>query len=171
MSNPPDLMTLESPLSTRPPAPDSSTGSSAGSEPPAHLEAALAAAEGATAGASAETAPAVMPRAEWCDLYLKCHGIAGQAIGSRVLIGVPERKGGLEAAGAIYDTILDTPVLHFLIHPGGVWFQRASLVAFFYIPVIAEVRAERAPRKTPRAPAPRDPAETGGLAMPPDGAQ
>src|SRR5260370_34078770 len=97
---PPDL-----PLSPASAATRSST------EPaPAHLEAALAEATGA-AGATpgAPPAPVLMPRPEWCDLYLKCHGIAGHMTGSAVLQGVPQRAGGLDAAGAIYDTCAEVP--------------------------------------------------------------
>src|SRR5260370_15189662 len=177
MSNPPDL-TLESRTETvraaREESPAAATASSTEPSPPAHLEAALAEATGA-AGAtpSAPPAPVLMPRSEWCDLYLKCHGIAGHAMGSRVLAGVPERAGGTEAAGAIYDTCAETPYLHFLLHPGGKWFQRAMMVGYFYAPIVGALRAERARRQAPRVPRPRDtesPAEVGGLAMPPNGA-
>src|SRR5260370_40417564 len=91
---------------------------------PAHLEAALVEATGEGAPGAAPPAPVLMPRPEWCDFYLKAHGIAGHAISSAVLAGVPQRMGGLEAAGAIYDTCAETPALHFLVHPGGKWFQR-----------------------------------------------
>ncbi|SRR5258708_977876 len=177
MSNPPDL-TLESLTETvraaREESPAAATASSTEPSPPAHLEAALAEATGA-AGATpgAPPAPVLMPRPEWCDLYLKCHGIAGHVTGSAVLVSVPQRAGGLEAAGAIYDTCAEIPWLHFLLHPGGIWFQRATLVLLFYAPIAGELRAERAKRQAPRVPRPRDtesPAEVGGLAMPPNGA-
>src|SRR6266851_2710765 len=140
---------------------------------PAHLEAALAEATGEGAPGAAPPAPVLMPRPEWCYLYLKCHGIAGHVMGSAVLVSVPQRAGGLEAAGAVYDTCAETPWLHFLLHPGGIWFQRASIVLLFYAPIVGELRAERAKRQAPRPPQPRpteSPAEVGGLAMPPNGA-
>src|SRR5260221_12876956 len=163
MSNPPDL-TLESltekvqteRLARAAFAPEATTSSTEPS-PPAHLEEALAEATGA-AGATpgAPPAPVLMPRPEWCDLYLKCHGIAGHMTGSAVLQGVPQRAGGLEAAGAIYDTCAEIPWLHFLLHPRGIWFQRATLGLLFYAPIAGALRAERAPRHAPTGPRPRD---------------
>ncbi len=157
-------------------SPSVATTSSTEPDPPAHLAAALEAAEpglGEPLGGLPTTPIVLMPRPEWCDLYLKCHGIAGHVMGSAVLVSVPQRAGGLDAAGAVYDTCAETPWLHFLLHPGGIWFQRASIVLLFYAPIVGELRAERAKRQAPRPPQPRpteSPAEVGGLAMPPNGA-
>lgn len=163
MEHPPDLtLTQENdpmPHLARSPVADVVSASS--TEPPAHLEQALAAAEG-TASAAAP-APQFMPRAEWCEFWLKCHGITGQVMGSSVLKSVPQRAGMLEAAGAIYDSCIDTPALHWMIAPGGKWFQRGAIVLYAYGPVVGELRAERAAviaarARAPRVEAPRDPA-------------
>src|SRR5258708_38570347 len=101
MSNPPDLTLAsltENVRAAREESPAAATASS--TEAPPHLEAALveATGEGAPGAPGAPPAPAFMPRPEWCDFWLKCHGIAGHTIGSKVLAGVPERAGGTEAA-------------------------------------------------------------------------
>ncbi len=167
MSNPPDL-TLASLTENVRAAREESPAAATASSTEALVE---ATGEGAPGAPGAPPAPAFMPRPEWCDFWLKCHGIAGHTIGSKVLAGVPERAGGTEAAGAIYDTCADTPALHWVIAPGGKWFQRIAVVGHFYAPIVGEVRLERARRQAPPAPRPTESAtEIGGLAMPPNGA-
>lgn len=178
MSTPPDLtLTADPPIPPSPPsesAPGSSTDEISrrafgdGAPAPAHLEEAFSIATG-----TEPLAPAArfMPRKEWCEFWLKCHGITGQVMGSKVLAGIPERKGMLEAAEAIYDSCVDTPALHWMIAPGGKWFQRAAVVAYAYAPIAGELRAERAARAhPPRNAAPRDPEGSlgdGALGIPP----
>jgi hypothetical protein len=52
------------------------------------------------------------------------------------------------ASDALYDICLETPAMHFLIQPGGVWFQRVAAISAFALPkamgAAAEIRARRA---------------------------
>lgn len=148
---PPDLtMTSERPLPSL--TPESLSGnvevSSASAEPSGdHLEAALAEATGATTAAPA--GPALMPRDEWCKMWLACHGIGGNIIGVRALIEAPERKGAMDAAGAIYDTAAETPALRWLLDPQGEWVKRIVVVGTFYAPLSRDVMTELRARRRP----------------------
>ena len=181
MERAPDL-TLQSLTDQVRQANESETASTSSIDaPPANLVAAATAAElDAPIVAKPAAEPFVpMPRPDWCDLWLKCHDIGGHAIGSRVLAGTSRRSGGMDAAGAIYDTCLDTPALHWVIAPGGKWFQRIAVAGAFYAPLVGELRDERrrqaAPPRAAAPAAPRDvpgvPLEGSGLVLPPDGAQ
>lgn len=176
---PPDLTLDHLTESIRQANSASETASTSSAEPPANLAAAAEAAELELSNTPLAAPPAHMPREEWCDLWLKCHDIGGHAIGSKVLAGTSRRAGGMDAAGAIYDTCADTPALHWVIAPGGKWFQRIAVAGAFYAPLVGELRDERRRQAAPpRAPAPpqspRDvqgvPLEGSGLVLPPDGA-
>lgn len=158
---------------------------------------ALGAAPGADPGTpgtpgapGAAAPPGVMPKDEWCKLWLACHGMTGNIMGSAVLAKAAERPGGMDAAGAIYDIAAETPALRWMIDGGNVWFKRAACLAVFYVPLGAEIRRERAARvppplrvsgvsgvsgvpanDSPPVPANDNQAEAAGLAMPPGGAQ
>jgi hypothetical protein len=162
----PDMMlpppTVETPS---PPLPPSDEGSSEVDDiarrafgSGEHLDGAFAAATGAPdPAAEIEPMPVIMPREEWCKLWLSAHGMAGEVINVRALAGVPTRNGALDAAGAIYDTAKDTPSFHWLLDPRGEWMKRVIVVGMFYVPLAREVGAEMAARRR-RKPAPRPPA-------------
>lgn len=128
---------------------ESDPASSASAEPGEHLDAALAEATGATLETAGPAGPVLMPRDEWCKMWLACHGIGGNIIGVRALIEAPERKGAMDAAGAIYDTAAETPALRWLLDPQGEWVKRVVVVGTFYAPlsrdVVTELRARRRP--------------------------
>ncbi|KZD05166.1 hypothetical protein AUP40_14185 [Thalassospira xiamenensis] len=52
------------------------------------------------------------------------------------------------ASDALYDICLDTPSMHFLVKPGGVWFQRVAAISAFALPkamgVVSEIKAKKA---------------------------
>jgi len=83
--------------------------------------------------------------------------ISGHMTGLQTLILSPEQASYPGAAAAIYDTLKETPALHFLLKPGGKWMQRTFAIGAFVVPVgmgcIAEVRARKAePEKVERPP-------------------
>ena len=94
------------------------------------------------------------------------HGVAASLVAKDASLWGPQ--------DAVYDTVIETPALHFLVAPGGKWFQRASVLLFFYAPIVGELRNERVQRG-PSRPAPKKPepapATAGDLVLPPDGAQ
>ena len=80
--------------------------------------------------------------------FVVAHQLAGQVAGLKTLIEAPKGDAARPASDALYDTCRDVPMLHFLIQPGGIWFQRAAVVAAYALPVAAacqqELRARRA---------------------------
>lgn len=52
----------------------------------------------------------------------------------------------IAASGALYDTIQDIPMLHFLLMPQGKWMERAVAIGMFTIPMAQNVAAELAQR-------------------------
>lgn len=178
---PPESLRTESPL---PPPPNPGPGETGSA--PEHLESALAVAEGATSRPASQPSPLrrrdgsafePMPRDEWCKFYVKVHTVAGNMMDSAVLRGVEYRAGALDAAGAIYDTCLETPMLWFFIDRHGKWFERATLVGMFYLPLADELRKERhaklaAARAARAAAKPAAGTSAGGEdGRPPDGLQ
>lgn len=47
-----------------------------------------------------------------------------------------------DCADAIYGTILDVPALHFLLHPGNKWMERAFVVTMFSMGMVKAIEAE-----------------------------
>src|SRR5579883_693933 len=129
---------LPSPSSSNPLPSGDPTSSDA-----AHLDQAFAAAT----GASEPAGPRFMPRDEWCKGWLAAHGVCGQMLGSATLAHCPERAGAMDAAGAIYDTAADTPMLHWLIDPKSEWMKRGFVVFAFYGPVAKGVAGELRQRR------------------------
>ena len=61
-----------------------------------------------------------------------------------------------DASKAIYDTIIDVPMLHFILKPGGKWMERGFAVAAFTFPMAQALNAELAAKRhtpSPGAPA------------------
>lgn len=50
------------------------------------------------------------------------------------------------ASDALYETILDIPMLHFLLEPQGKWMGRAVCIGMFVVPMTMNVQAEIAAR-------------------------
>jgi hypothetical protein len=74
-------------------------------------------------------------------------GGAGHLTGLQTLLVSPEAPTFPAAAKALYETIHETPALHFFIKPGGKWFMRATAIGAFAVPVAlgcsAELKARR----------------------------
>lgn len=58
-----------------------------------------------------------------------------------------DRDQARAAADALYDICLETPSMHFMIKPGGVWFQRITAIGAFALPKAMGVAAEMQARK------------------------
>lgn len=137
--------------------PEEASSTSSGSDF-ANLDDALRAATGEAAPAdevAAAAQPQFYPREEWCVAYLRGHGVAGNMLGIAPLAAIDENaKGGMDAAGAIYDICVETPMLHFIVSPASKWLERAMAIGFFYAPlckiVSMEMRARRAKDVTPK---------------------
>ncbi|MGD1880017.1 MAG: hypothetical protein ACFB13_21245 [Kiloniellaceae bacterium] len=85
-------------------------------------------------------------------------------------IGKGEEDAARQAAGVLYDICLETPALHFLVKPGGVWFQRVAAIGAFAVPkgmaVAAELGARKAAKRDSQVKASAEPrrAAAGGAA-------
>lgn len=66
-----------------------------------------------------------------------------------------DRDQARAAADALYDICIETPSMHFLIKPGGVWFQRITAIGAFALPKAMGVAAELQARKAMRRPMPK----------------
>jgi hypothetical protein len=142
----------------------------------ADLDAALAEARAPAPLDAAPQGDGLMPREEWCQMFLGCHDIAGNVMGSAVLAGTSNRKGAMDAAGAIYDTCKRVSALRFMLSPDSEWFKSATLIAMFYLPLTKEIAAERrimlARRaEAARAPSPRAPVSRNQDGVPFQGAE
>jgi len=58
--------------------------------------------------------------------------------------------GAIACTGALYDTILDIPMLHFLLNPNNKWFERIIVIGAFTAPMAAGVSVELKARKKPK---------------------
>jgi hypothetical protein len=144
---------------TEEPSPSSATGSEAtsGAEHLDHIEIpaeAIGAGEEGAGAPGAPAAPARVTREQFAELLAAALGIAGAVTGLRSLpIADAERPAFMPAAGAVYDTVVEIPALHWLLEPGNVYVQRALVVAAFVVPkaraVADELAAVRAARAKP----------------------
>jgi len=79
--------------------------------------------------------------------FSSCLYMSGHMTGLETLVISPDAKTFPKAAAAIYDTLLDTPSLHFLLRPGGKWIMRLTAIGMFIVPVgagcLAEIKARR----------------------------
>lgn len=91
--------------------------------------------------------------------------LGGGLLGLKTLSEAPQQQTYPAAAEALYHTIVDTPSLHFLIQPGGVWMQRALAMGAFAVPLGYSVRHELAEKRKNR------PVESAGKRPPPTQAQ
>lgn len=76
--------------------------------------------------------------------------LSGGMLGLKSLTEAPGQPTYQPAAEALYHTIVDTPSMHFLIQPGGVWMQRAIAMGAFALPLGYTVKAELAERRKNR---------------------
>ena len=61
-------------------------------------------------------------------------------------------EGARDCAYAIHETIVDVPMLHFILQPGNKWLDRAFAIGLFTVPMAISVRAELAARRSPPTP-------------------
>ncbi len=73
---------------------------------------------------------------------------AGHFTGLRTLQAVSSsEQRNVDGCHALYDTIQDIPVLHFLLSPGGKWFGRVMAIGAFTVPIVMGVKAEIAAKQ------------------------
>jgi hypothetical protein len=80
----------------------------------------------------------------FCTTFL----ISGHATGFQTLVQAPELSSRPDATKAMYEAILDTPALHFIINPQSLWMQRAFAMGAFFVPVALGVAGEMRAKKT-----------------------
>lgn len=64
-------------------------------------------------------------------------------------LNVPDDGAAQAASAALYETIVDIPLLHFMLNPGGKWGQRIVAIGVFTVPIAIGVNAELADRRSP----------------------
>lgn len=77
--------------------------------------------------------------------------LTGQVTQLQTLIGACDESSWPEASRAMYDTILETPSLHWLIKPGAVWMQRTIAIGSWAVPVMVGCGREMKARKVAKA--------------------
>lgn len=92
------------------------------------------------------------------DGFCKAFQLGGHLSGLNTLVMAADQPARPDATRAMYDIILDTPSLHFLITPSSLWMQRALAIGMFVVPVglgvSQELAAKRAARKVVKEDAP-----------------
>ena len=88
------------------------------------------------------------------DGFCKAFMLAGHATGLQTLAQAPAQPARPDATRAMYDIILDTPALHWLLQPQSLWMQRILAISMFGLPVASGVAAEIRQRQAARKPAP-----------------
>ena len=76
--------------------------------------------------------------------------VAGHATGFKTLVDAPGLGSRPDATKAMYEIILDTPALHWMIEPSGLWMQRALALGMFFVPVAQGVANEMREKQKPK---------------------
>ncbi len=101
----------------------------------------------------------------FCTTFL----ISGHTTGLQTLVEAPSLPSRPDATRAMYDAILDTPSLHFIIKPSSIWMQRAFAMGVFFVPlaqgVAGEMRAKRRGNSSQPAQAENSPGQTDEQSM------
>lgn len=101
-------------------------------------------------------------------LFIGCFSGASLFTGLKSLKlpnGEVDERAALECSDAIYDTILDIPALHFILHPANKWLDRVSIITIFSTGMVRAVAMEKAQQQPPD-----EPQSSGAPAQPtPDG--
>lgn len=95
------------------------------------------------------TADGLLPFDIWRDqFFMPVFVLPGAMLQLQTLQAVPENPATGPAAQAVYDIIRETPSLHFMARPGGVWLERVTAIGMFAFVlqkgVSAELRERRA---------------------------
>lgn len=93
------------------------------------------------------------------------HTVGGHLAGLKSLVEAPARPEARPASDAIYEICRETPALHFLIQPGGLWLQRLAVIGAYALPLAVAVKGELVER---RAKAKLKPVDKGPAAAAPD---
>lgn len=76
----------------------------------------------------------MLTREQFRDSFIGLHGIAATVSGKQCL-ALPNSRVDLKTAGDVadtfYETILDVPVLHFILKPGNKWLGRALVMGVY----------------------------------------
>jgi hypothetical protein len=117
-------------------------GSGAGGAPAGGGPAGEAAAIDAAAAAAG-----LFDRETFFAAFVQGQTIAGTFLGLQTLIQAPKSDGARPAADAIYDSLVETPALHFLLKPGNKWIGRAVVIGAYAGPVVIGCKAELAAKR------------------------
>lgn len=78
--------------------------------------------------------------------------LAGTFLGLQTLVEAPKSDAARPAADAIYDSLVETPALHFLLKPGNKWIGRAVVIGAYAGPVVVGCKAELAAKRAAAKP-------------------
>lgn len=89
----------------------------------------------------------VIPYEVFHEGFTKSLQLVGHLSQLQTLTAAGDEKTCPDATRAMYDIILETPALHFMIMPGSIWVQRAFAIGSFMVPVtmatLAEIKAKQ----------------------------
>lgn len=127
------------------------SNTSSQADAPTHFDGLIEQAQATDAIAQAPAAPVMLGSDEFTKLFFAgfnvAHGISGLQS-----LKIPEGDSSATAcAGALHETIMDIPSLHFLLMPQGKWIPRIMAIAAFTIPVGRGVADEMRERRKPAA--------------------
>lgn len=133
---------------------------------PAHIDAILEANLGQDFGAGAPVVAPKITKEQFVQSFTGAFRGAHKLTGLKSLDIPPQDEPGAQAcAEAMYESILDIPMLHWILDPSGKWMGRAMAIGFFVVPMAGSVSRELAERRRPAArpgaprPAPKPPGE------------
>lgn len=135
--------------------PDLSQGleNSSQSEAPTHFDDLIGAAsssenDGAGAG-SIPPADKMLSREDFHKLFVGGFKAGHHLSGLQSLMLEDGNEAARDCAYALHETIVDIPMLHFILQPGNKWLDRAFAVGLFTVPMAMSVRTEIAARNRP----------------------
>lgn len=76
----------------------------------------------------------VLPKDEWCKGFIAMHGMGAAFMGIKALALPNARIDGATAqqvAETFYEMILEIPMLHFMLQPGGKWLGRVMVIGMY----------------------------------------
>ncbi len=96
--------------------------------------------------------------------------IGGDLTGLQTLKAAPDQATAVPASRALYDTLKEIPWMHWMLHPGGKWMQRAILIGAFSAPLYLGCREEMKARRAKPVQADESTAAPANDDIPEDGA-
>ncbi len=127
--------------------PDGEAAFSAGSAD--HFDALLRGADVSAQGGGGEGGSGASFVGKDAFYALFCGGFRiGNAVTGLKSLAIPQGDASArECSDAIYEICEETPLLNFVIQPGGKWLQRMTAIGMFAVPMTMNVQAEIAARK------------------------